>query len=248
MFAAAFVASAINAGAGGGSFVSFPAILATGVPPVSANATNNFAMWLGAFSSAGSFRKQIDIERPVLVKMLVTSLVGSLVGAAILLRTSNAAFTGLIPYLLLGSTAIFAFGPEITRRARGSNATLRIDSPAGIAAQFVIAVYGGFFGAAAGILMLALLGLLGLNDLRRANAFKVLLATAINGVACIPFILARAIAWEPAVAMSIGAITGGVIGASFVKRLPNKAIRALVIATGCTMTVYFFWKNYFTES
>ena len=204
-------------------------------------------MWLGAFSSAGSFRKQIDIERAVLVKMLVTSLIGSTLGAVILLRTSNAAFTKLIPYLLLGSTLIFAFGPQLTRRARGSNTTLRIDSPAGLFAQFVIALYGGFFGAAAGILMLALLGLLGLNDLRRANAFKVLLATAINGVACIPFIVARAIAWEPAVAMSIGAIAGGVVGAGFVKRLPSNVIRMLVIAIGCTMTAYFFYKN-FTET
>jgi len=179
--------------------------------------------------------------------MLVTSLIGSTLGAVILLRTSNAAFTRLIPYLLLGSTLIFAFGPQLTRRARGSNTVLRIDSPAGIFAQFVIAVYGGFFGAAAGILMLALLGLLGLSDLRRANAFKVLLATAINGVACVPFLLARAIAWEPAVAMSLGAISGGIIGAGFVKRLPSNVIRILVIAIGCTMTAYFFYRN-FTDS
>ena len=204
-------------------------------------------MWLGAFSSAGSLRKQIEIDRPVLLKMLATSLIGSTVGAIVLLRTSNAAFTRLIPYLLLGSTLIFAFGPELTRRARGTNAALKIDSPAGIVAQFAIAVYGGFFGAAAGILMLALLGLLGLNDLRRANAFKVLLSTAINGVACIPFVLARAIAWEPAVAMSLGAIAGGFAGAGFVKRLPSRVIRVLVIAIGCTMTAYFFYKN-FTET
>ncbi len=238
------MASAINAGAGGGSFISFPAVLATGVPSVSANATNNVAMWLGAFASAGSFRKEIDIERPVLLKMLGISVVGSLIGAVILLRTSNAAFSGLIPFLLLGSTAVFAFGPAITRRARGSNTALRIDSPAGLGVQFVIAVYGGFFGAAMGILMLALLGLLGLSDLRRANAFKVLLSTVINGVACIPFVIGRAIAWKTAIVLSAGAIAGGYIGAGFVKRLPNGVIRTLVIAIGCTMTLYFFYANY----
>ena len=202
-------------------------------------------MWLGAFSSAGSFRKELDIERPVLVKMLVTSVVGSILGAVILLHTSNARFSVLVPFLLLGSTTIFAFGPAITKRARGTNAVTRVDSPAGIAAQFVIAVYGGFFGAAAGILILALLGLLGLSDLRRANAFKLLLTTSINGVACIPFIIGGAIAWQPAIEMSVGAIgAGGLIGASVVKRLPNSAIRSLVIAVGVTMTAYFFWKLY----
>ncbi len=205
-------------------------------------------MWLGALSSAGSFRKELDVERPVLVKMLVTSIAGSLAGALILLRTSNAAFSALIPFLLLGSTTLFAFGPVITRRARGANTALRIDSPAGIAAQFLIALYGGFFGAAIGILMLALLGLLGMNDLRRANAFKLMLATCVNGVACVPFVLARVVAVEPAIVMSVGAIAGGLAGSHVVKRLPSDVVRTLVIVVGVTMTAYFFWKNYVAKA
>jgi uncharacterized membrane protein YfcA len=238
------VASAINAGAGGGSFISFPAVLATGVPPVAANATNNVAMWLGSFASASSFRSDIDVPRPVLVRMLVASGVGSIAGAILLLRTPNAVFATLIPYLLLAATVIFVTGPALTRSAQRGGGALSLASPPGLAAQFFIAVYGGFFGAAIGILMLALLGLLGVSDMRRANAFKVLLATVINGVAVVPFVIARAIAWEPAVFMSAGAVAGGYLGAGAVKRLPSIVVRRLVILIACTMTAYFFWKTY----
>jgi uncharacterized membrane protein YfcA len=211
---------------------------------VSANATNNVAMWLGAFASTGSFRSEIDVPRPTLVKMLAASVIGSIIGAFILLRTSNAQFSRLIPFLLLGSTTLFVCGPWITKRVRRIDGELSIESPLGLGLQFCIAVYGGFFGAAAGILMLALLTILGMTDLRRANAFKVLLSTVINGVAVIPFVIARAVAPEPAVAMSIGAIAGGFLGAGVVKRMPPKVVRGFVIVVASTMTVYFFWKQY----
>ncbi|MBD5634013.1 MAG: sulfite exporter TauE/SafE family protein [Candidatus Eremiobacteraeota bacterium] len=241
---AAFVASAINAGAGGGSFISFPVLLATGVPSVSANATNNVAMWLGSFASAGSFRSELDVPRETLVKMIVASAIGSLAGAVILLRTSNERFSSLIPFLLLASTTLFICGPWLTKRSRSASGELSIDSPFGLGLQFAIGIYGGFFGAAIGILMLALLGILGMSDLRRANAFKLLLATVINGVAVVPFVIARAVAWEAALAMSAGAIAGGFLGAGVVKRMPPAAVRGFVILVGISMTAYFFWKTY----
>ena len=220
--AAAFVASGINAGAGGGSFISFPAILAAGIPPISANATNNTAMWLGGLSSTGALRSELDVECATLVKMLGVSVVGSIVGALVLLRTTNAAFTQLIPLLLLFSTLLFVFGPNLTRAVRSRHVNLGVDSPLGLVAQFAIAVYGGFFGAAAGILMLALLGLLGMSDMRRANALKVLLATTINGIAVIPFVIARAIAWDAAFVACSCSIAGGYLGAAVVKALTFK--------------------------
>jgi uncharacterized membrane protein YfcA len=201
-------------------------------------------MWLGSFASAGSFRSEIDIPRRILVRMIVTSSVGSVVGALILLRTSNERFSALIPFLLLASTTLFICGPWITKRARESKTELGVDSPLGFGLQFLIAVYGGFFGAAIGILMLALLTILGLTDMRRANAFKLLLATVINGVAVVPFVIAKAVSWEPAIAMSVGAITGGFLGAGVVKRMPPPVVRAFVIFVGLSMTAYFFWKTY----
>ncbi len=244
MLGASFVASAINAGAGGGSFISFPAVLAIGVMPVQANATNNVAMSLGSVASAGSFRSELDVPRPLLWRMLAASTIGSVAGALLLLRTGNASFEALIPYLLLGATLLFVAGPALSRLVERSGAALGLDSPLGLAAQTLIAVYGGFFGAAIGILMLAMLQLLGVSNLRQANALKLLLATVINGVAIVPFVWARAIVWEPAVFMSAGAIAGGLLGAGVVKRLPGIVLRRIVIAVASAMTIYFFWKNY----
>lgn len=241
---AAFAASAINAGAGGGSFISFPALLGVGLAPVNANATNTVAMWLGSLSSIGPFRSELRVERRVLFAMLGTSVVGSLFGAWLLIRTPNATFAGLIPILLVLATTLFIVGPTLTRLARGANAGLRVDSPLGFAAQFCIAIYGGFFGAAIGILMLALLGLLGMNDLRRANALKVVLAAVINGVDVIPFALAGKIDWAPLAITGASAIAGGYLGAGIVKRLPSLIVRRFVIVVGVTMSCYFAWKTY----
>ena len=201
-------------------------------------------MWLGSLASTGSFRKEIDIPRPVLTKMLIASIVGSILGAILLLRTSNAAFTQIIPVLLFVATTLFIVGPRLTKATQHMTRALTVESPPGIVLQFAIAIYGGFFGAAAGILMLALLGILGMHELRRANAFKVLLSTVINGVAAIPFLIARAIAWDAALYMCVGAIAGGFIGAGLVKRLPTSIVRAFVIFVAVTMTVYYTWKTY----
>ncbi len=219
-------------------------MLATGVAPISANATNNVAMWLGGFASTGSFRSEIDLPRPALTKMMLASIVGSLLGALLLLRTSNASFTQLIPILLFAATTLFILGPRLTKATQHMTAALTVESPFGIALQFAIAIYGGFFGAAMGILMLALLGILGMHELRRANALKVLLSTVVNGVAVIPFLLARAIAWDAALFMCVGAIAGGYVGAGLVKRLPSNVVRSFVIFVAVTMTAYFTWKTY----
>lgn len=201
-------------------------------------------MWLGSFASTGSFRGELDVPRPALAKLMVASVVGSILGALLLLRTSNASFTQLIPILLFVATTLFILGPQLTKLTQRVTATLTIQSPVGIALQFAIAVYGGFFGGAIGILMLALLGILGMHELRRANAFKVLLSTVINGVAVIPFLIAREIAWDAALYMSVGAIAGGYIGAGLVMRLPSTIVRSFVIFVAVTMTAYFVWKTY----
>lgn len=244
--AAAFVASAVNAGAGGGSFISFPALLAVGVAPINANATNNTAMWLGGLASASVFRRELGAPPRSLLPMFAVSIAGSVAGALLLLRTSNGFFTQLIPVLLLIATVLFMSGPALTRASQRTQfgGALGIDSPLGLGSQFAISVYGGFFGAAMGILMLSLFGLLGISDLRRANAFKVLLSVAVNGVAVIPFVLARAIAWDAAFVAGVCAIAGGYLGAHLVKRLPHNVVRALVTTIACAMTLFFAIKTY----
>lgn len=244
--AAAFVAGATNAGAGGGSFISFPALLAVGVAPIKANATNNTAMWLGGLASASVFRRELGAPPRSLFPMFAVSIAGSVIGALLLLRTSNGFFTQLIPVLLLIATVLFVSGPALTRASQRKKfgRQLGVGSPLGLAAQFGISIYGGFFGAAMGILMLALLGLLGLTDLRRANAFKVLLSVAVNGVAVVPFVIAGAIAWDAAFVASACAIAGGYLGARLVKRLPGEVVRALVTAIACGMTLFFAIRTY----
>ncbi|MGH7727928.1 MAG: sulfite exporter TauE/SafE family protein [Vulcanimicrobiaceae bacterium] len=241
---AAFVASALNAGAGGGSFISFPALLATGVSPIAANATNNTAMWLGGVSSAVSFRNEVVVERATFMKMLAASVAGSIVGALLLLRTSDAIFAGMIPFLLLAATIVFLAGPRLVAVSRRARLGLRLNSPLGLGIQTAVAVYGGFFGAAMGIVMLAIFGVLGMQNVRHANALKVMLSAVINGVAVIPFALAHVILLVPVVAMGLGAIAGGYLAAGAVKRIPPAGLRAFVGVVACAMTAYFFWKTY----
>ncbi len=239
-----FIGCAINAAAGGGSFLTFPILLATGLSPVAANATNNVAMWLGALSSAGAFRSDLHVERTVLVKLFVACALGSTVGALLLLHTSDAQLSKLIPALLFVATTLFIVGPWLTRKSAASGRVRRLDSPATLGAQFLISIYGGFFGAAMSIVILAMLGLLGMSDLRRANALKIVLSTVVNGVAVVPFLIARIISPPQAIVASVCAIAGGYLGAGLVKRLPNAVVRTVVIVIACTMTAYFTWKTY----
>ncbi|HEV3158337.1 MAG TPA: sulfite exporter TauE/SafE family protein [Candidatus Baltobacteraceae bacterium] len=239
---AALIAATINAGAGGGSFITFPALLAVGVPPVSANATNNLGIWLGNITSVGGLRGDLDVPRPMLIKLLVTSVIGSLIGAYLLLRTKNETFVALLPFLLLGATVIYILGPRITRATHTLKFT-KPASPQALIAQLIINIYGGFFGAAQGILLLALFSIMGLNDARKANALKNFVGMTVNGIACIPYVLAHLIDWPTGIAMSVGSLSGGLLGAHIVKRLPSSALRGVVIVVASSMTLYFFWKT-----
>lgn len=209
LFIAAILAGALNSVAGGGSFISFPALLLTGVPAISANATNALAVWPGSVASIPPYRKDLAHERRELLIFSIVSVVGGVLGAAILLRTPPALFERLIPYLLLAATLIFAFGGNIAQWLRRRRATLadarspektgatESDAPAARGAltvvgviQFIIALYGGFFGGGMGIMMLAGFSLLGMRNIHAMNALKVVLASIINGVAVIAFAIA----------------------------------------------------------
>jgi uncharacterized protein len=237
---AAFAAGAMNSVAGGGSFLSFPALLFAGVPAISANATNNAAMWVGTIGSARGYREEVAEHRGLLLPVILASIAGSLIGACLLLVTPQALFERLIPWLLLFATLVFAASPLLTRR---SDAPPR-HSPWQIAAQFVVAIYGGYFGAGMGILMLAVLAFSGLPNLNAQNAIKNVLSVSINGVALVPFVIARIVDWRFAVPMAAIALLGGYFGARFFRRVPQPLSRALVIAIGCAMTIVFFVRTF----
>lgn len=270
LFVAAILGGALNSVAGGGSFIAFPALIFTGVPPINANATNTVALWPGSVASTGAYRKELaQQQRSVLIVLSGMSLIGGVLGALLLLHTSQATFVRLIPYLLLVATLLFAFGGRITtyvRQRRRRARQLAIDDPSlasleetqdekqvvpstvpsrfaliGIALiQLVIATYGGYFGGGIGILMLAALGLMGMENIHVMNALKTLLTSFINGVAVITFAIAGAVVWPQALLMVVGAIIGGFGGAYFARKIDPRWVRLFVILVGFSMTIYFF--------
>jgi uncharacterized membrane protein YfcA len=241
LFVAAAVGGAINSVAGGGSFVAFPALLFAGVAPVPANATNTIALWPGALAGAVAYRRELATVRDTLVPLSVAALAGGLAGSILLLRTSDQTFVLLIPWLLLFATLLFSFGGGVVKRlTRGARAPL----PVAVGAQLAISVYGGYFGGGMGIMMLAVLSLIGMVDIHPMNALKTLLATLVNGVAVVAFILAGAVVWGPAVVMIFGGIAGGYAGAAVARRVSPQLVRSLVLVVAWTMTVYFFVRTY----
>lgn len=237
---AAFVAGAMNSVAGGGSFLSFPALVFAGVPPISANATNNAAMWVGTLGSARGYREEVRANRSLLLPVVSVSIAGSLIGACLLLVTPQAIFERLIPWLLLFATVVFAASP-LFRRETGAAPR---HAPWQIAVQFVVAIYGGYFGAGMGILMLAVLAFSGLPTFNAQNAIKNVLAVSINGVALVPFVAARIIDWRFALPMAVIALIGGYLGARFFRRVPQRVARTVVVLIGTVMTVVFFLRTY----
>lgn len=237
---AAFAAGMLNSVAGGGSFLSFPALVFAGVPAISANATNNSAMWVGTIGSARGYREEVREYRSLLLPVLLASAAGSLIGASLLLLTPQALFVRLIPWLLLFATLLFALSPLLARRTDRAPR----HAPWQIAAQFAVAVYGGYFGAGMGILMLAVLAFSGLPSLNAQNAIKNVLAVAINGVALVPFVIARIVDWHFAVPMAVLALAGGYIGARLFRRVPQPLSRAIVILIGVGMTTVFFARSF----
>ena len=232
---------AINSVAGGGSFLTFPALIFGGVAAIPANATNNAAMWVGTFGGARAYWPDVRPHKKLLLSVMLVSAVGALIGAVLLLRTPAVTFERLIPWLLLFATVVFILSPRLT--------TLHDDraprhAPWQLALQFFVALYGGYFGAGMGILMLAILSFTGLPSFNATNGMKNVLAVTINGVALIPFLLARIIVWQLALPMAVLALLGGYFGAKFFRRVPAPLARTIVIAIGLAMTAVFFVKQY----
>jgi uncharacterized membrane protein YfcA len=240
LFFAAAVGGALNSVAGGGSFVAFPALLFAGVAPVPANATNTIALWPGAVASAVAYRRELRDVRREVVPLGVAALVGGLAGS-LLLHTSERTFVVLIPWLLLFATVLFSFGGTVVKRLTGgAHAPLAL----AVVAQLAISVYGGYFGGGMGIMMLAVLSLLGMTHIHSMNALKNVLGVLINGVAVAAFVVAGAIVWSAGVVMIAGGIGGGYAGAAIARRVNPKHVRALVLLIAWAMTAYFFVRTY----
>jgi uncharacterized protein len=246
LFFAAGIAGTLNAIAGGGSFISFPILLFTGVPAVQANATNTVALWPGLAASTVAYLKRLNAPSTLLIPLLITSVAGGWAGALLLLKTPQHTFLHLIPWLILSGTLLFAFGNQI-RALAGKTAT--IEDLSQLSWQTItivsivnsaVAVYGGYFGAGIGFVALAMLAALGMKDIHAMGALRTLLAAAINAAAVITFIFARAVWWPHCIVMIAGAFTGGWFGAHFAQKADPQKMRYLVIGIGLAMSIYFF--------
>jgi uncharacterized membrane protein YfcA len=246
LFFAGALGGAINAVAGGGSFVSFPALLLTGVPAIPANATNTLALWVGTTASGGAYREKLNISRRVMIPLVITSVIGGLAGAFLLIKTPAQTFLHMLPWLLLGATLLFAFGSHLTGRLSANIEHDASSSAVAVASiyEIVVAVYGGYFGGGVGIMNLAMLAALGMTDIHAMNKLKVMLGGVINGVATITFIAAGTIVWPQAMVMTAGSIVGGYSSAHFSQKLPQTWVKSFVILVGSAMTIYFFIRAY----
>ena len=240
MLAAGFFGGMLNAVAGGGTFITFPALVASGVPVVMANATSTVAALPGYLAAAIAFRRDIaQIDPARIRKTTIWTLVGGTIGSCLLLVSSNEAFAVLVPFLLLAATSIFIWGARV-REWAGRHRSMVV--PFGAGTMLPVAIYGGYFNGGLGIVLLALFALWGMTNLNAMNGLKSWLSFALSVISFVIFAIGGQVAWLPAAVMSIGTILGGYLGAPVARRLPVAWLRALIAAIGFGMTALFFWR------
>jgi uncharacterized protein len=246
---AAAAGGMVNSIAGGGTLLTFPALIALGVPPLVANATSTVALWPGALSSMYGYRAHLRGLRRWAAIFAIPSLLGGFCGAWLLLETSESRFEKIVPWLVFGATFLFAIQGPVMRRLRPQNHNNRIDDgtfaprhgPTALLWQFLVGVYGGYFGAGIGILMLAVLGFMGFTDIHRMNGLKNWGGLCINFVAAAMFAVSGIVDWAVALAMAVGAVAGGYAAAHLAQRVPQLVVRRAIIAIGFAAGVWLMW-------
>ncbi len=241
--AAAFVAGAINAVAGGGSLISFPALLAAGFASKTANVTNTVALWPGYAGGSYGYRSELSRQRRRFLYLAGPAILGALVGSVVLLATPGSAFDVIVPFLILFACAMMAFQDQLSRWAQAHRLASRDDEHIPLAlllSTFVSAIYGAYFGAALGIITLAFLAILLPDDIQHSNALKGLLSLLINAVAVVYFALFGPVRWLPVAVMAVGAVAGGYLGVGVARRLGRQWLRLVVIGYGLVVVVVLF--------
>ena len=240
LLAAAFLAGAMNAVAGGGSFLTLPALIYAGVPPVAANATGTVALLPGYASGVYGYRQDLTPVGTLSLPLLsVVSLVGGLAGAGLLLVTPDSVFRDIVPWLLLLATGLFAFGNMLAQRLRSLGLH---GNGAMLGTLFAVSVYGGYFNGGLGILLLAQLSLFGMTDLNAMNGLKNLFSAVLTAIAVVAYAAGGAVEWPKALLMTVAAVAGGYVGARVGRKIPKPVLRTGIIAVGLVMSAVFFLK------
>ncbi|HXC95414.1 MAG TPA: sulfite exporter TauE/SafE family protein [Edaphobacter sp.] len=242
---ASFIAGVMNAMAGGGSFISFPAMLSIGVAPIQANATNTVALWPGQLTSVAALRN--DLRRDLLPVVCTASIIGGVTGAIVLLNTRQITFLRIVPWLLLVASILFGISGPVSRWLRARSAHPHIQKPPAVVPLFFILLpvcfYIGYFGAGAGFLIMSALALFGVEEMNALNSLKVLAACLSNLCAVLTFIFGGAVIWHYCLISMLFAGAGGYVGAQYARRMNAEVLRTIVVITGVAMAAYFFWKQ-----
>src|SRR6266550_1309277 len=245
MIAAAFAAGVINSIAGGGTLITFPVLIWLGLDAKVANATSTVALWPGLFGGLFGYRRELENSSTILLRLGITSVVGGAFGAWLLIWTPSPTFARLVPFLILFATLLFMAQGTINRRLR-LQPIIAEPKPlwwlGAMVFQFFSAIYGGYFGAGNGILMLAAMGLLGLHDINRANGIKNFLGICINCIAVVSFAATHLVVWNDALLMAVAALAGGYFGAKMAVRVAQVAVRRAIIAIGFVITFVMLWR------
>jgi uncharacterized protein len=245
--AAGALAGTVNAVAGGGTLITFPALLLCNTPAIVANATNTLALVLGMAGSMYGYRRQFGVVKPWLKRFAGVSILGGLLGGILLTLTEEKLFSRLVPFLLLFATVIFMAQEALRRFALPGGQPAGIHRHAvgaAIAFQFLVALYGGYFGAGIGILMLASLGIMGLTDIHEMNTLKTVLGFLINLVAAIYFVCAGLIDWPKMGVVTMGALAGYYLGSHYSQRISQRRVRQIIAAVGLTISAVLFYRQF----
>lgn len=245
LVAAAAAGGAINAVAGGGTLVTFPTLLAFGTPPVVANATSTLALVIGTSGSIYGYREHLSSMKSWLTRFVPVSIVGGFLGGILLKFTSNETFAKLVPFLILFATLLFLAQGMVRKWVDPTTHQARHHAVRGaVLFQFGVALYGGYFGAGIGILMLAVLGFIGLNNIHQMNTLKTVLGSLINLVAAVYFVFAGLIHWQKAGVMTVGAVAGYFLGAHYSQRISQTRVRQIITAIGFLLSAITFYKEF----
>src|SRR3989441_9019487 len=246
MFVAAFFAGVVNSIAGGGTLLTFPVLIWLGLDPKMANATSTVALWPGLFGGLFGYRREMDDSAMMLMRLGVVSVIGGGVGAWLLIATPSPTFARLVPFLILFATILFMVQGPVNRWLRVPAARNEATSAAwwigAMVFQFFSAIYGGYFGAGNGILMLAAMGLLGLHDIHRANGIKNFLGICINSMAVFSFSISHLVVWPKALLMAVAATIGGYVGSRMAQRVGRTFIRRAIVVIGFAITIVMLWR------
>ncbi|MFH4964059.1 sulfite exporter TauE/SafE family protein [Gaetbulibacter sp. M235] len=246
---ASILGSSLNAVAGGGGFITYPSLIFSNIPNLNANGISTVALWPGNITSAVAYRKDIELSRKLILYFVMSISLGGFVGAYLFLNTSSTLFSIFVPFFLLFTWLLFVFSKTIRNYFSSYLTDLHFITPNyfHIVFMFFIGIYGGYFGAGLGMIILTAFSLLGLKKLNEMNGIKVILVSFNNGIAALTYIFSGIVIWQYTLVMIIGALIGGFYGAKLTRQINQNFLHNFVIVIGAIITLIFFYKQYFIK-